>query len=118
MSWNDDRAKRAAHDAGMAALHDAAEIILKESQKEVPYATGDLASHGAITDAPSESAVYIHYSGPYAVRQHEDATLRHPDPKNPSSRSGRKDHYLEDPFHRNKNNVQKLVAARIDAALR
>lgn len=116
--WNDGEAKRRAREVGLKALHDAGEIILKESQQEVPHATGELESHGDIHDAFSENAVVIFYTGPYSVRQHEDASLRHPDPTNPASRSGRKDHYLEDPFNRNASKVQQLVSARLNAALR
>ena len=44
MSWNDAIAKQLAKQAGMAALHDAAEIILAESGEKVPHASGALES--------------------------------------------------------------------------
>jgi len=114
--WNTDRAK--VSDVALQALHEAAEIIAKEAMEEVPYATGDLASHIMVHDDPSSATVYVAASGPYAVKQHEDATLRHPDPTNPASRSGRKHHYLEDPFLRNQKNVLNLISEKIDKQLR
>ena len=109
-----DLARRVA----MQALHDGAEAILTESLKEVPHATGTLARSAAVTDASREDAVYISYNTPYAVRQHEDLTLRHPDPRNPLSTPGRKAKYLEDPFDRLKGKVMELVKRRIKKALK
>jgi len=118
-TWFDARAaKRLATEVGMKALHDGAEAILTESLKEVPHATGTLARSAAVTDASREDAVYISYNTPYAVRQHEDLTLRHPDPRNPLSTPGRKAKYLEDPFNRLKAKVMKLVRLRVKKALR
>jgi hypothetical protein len=118
MSWNDALAKQLAKQAGMAALHDAAEIILAESGEKVPHASGELESKGDILDHPGEMAVTIFYTGPYAVRQHEDATLSHPDPTNPHSREGREDHYLENAFNGNQKKAADMVAKKLDAVLR
>jgi hypothetical protein len=118
-TWFDARAaKRLATEVGMKALHDGAEAILTESLKEVPHATGTLARSSTVTDVPKETAVYISYNTPYALRQHEDLTLRHPDPRNPISTPGRKAKYLEDPFNRLKAKVMKLVRLRVKKALR
>lgn len=118
-TWFDARAaKRLATEVGMKALHDGAEAILTESLKEVPHATGTLARSAAVTDASREDAVYISYNTPYAVRQHEDLGLRHPDPRNPLSTPGRKAKYLEDPFDRLKGKVMELVKRRIKKALK
>lgn len=109
-----DLARRVA----MQALHDGAEAILTESLKEVPHAEGTLERSGTVTDFPSRNEVYVSYNTPYAVRQHEDLTLRHPDPRNPLSTPGRKAKYLEDPFNRLKAKVVKLVRLRVKKALR
>lgn len=117
MTWDDALTKQLAEQAGMAALHDAAEIILAESDEKVPHASGELESKGDILDQPSEMAVVIFYTGPYAVRQHEDA-LQHPDPTNPHSREGREDHYLENAFNGNQKKAVDLAKAKLDAVLR
>lgn len=118
MTWNDAAAKARAKAGCMEALHAVAEKILAESGDLVPHASGELESKGDIQDQPSEGAVVIFYTGPYAVKQHEDATLRHPDPTNPHSRSGRTHHYLETPFNQHAKNLSKEARSILDAALR
>jgi len=118
-TWFDaDPARDLAARVGMKTLHDGAEAILTESLKEVPLSTGTLARSGTVTDFPSRNEVYVSYNTPYAVRQHEDLGLRHPDPRNPLSTPGRKAKYLEDPFDRLKAKVMKLVRLRVKKALR
>ena len=118
-TWFDaDPARDLAARVGMKTLHDGAEAILTESLKEVPLATGTLARSGTVTDFPSRNEVYVSYNTPYAVRQHEDLTLRHPDPRNPISTPGRKAKYLEDPFNRLKAKVMKAVRLKVKKALK
>lgn len=117
-TWDSRAAKSLAKKTAMKALHDGAEAILTESLKEVPHATGTLARSAAVTDAPREDAIYISYNTPYAVKQHEDLTLRHPDPRNPISTPGRKAKYLEDPFNRLKAKVMKAVRLKVKKALK
>lgn len=118
-SWFDARAaKELARQVGMKTLHEGAEAILTESLKEVPHATGTLQRSATVTDVPREDAVYISYNTPYALKQHEDLTLRHPDPRNPLSTPGRKAKYLEDPFNRLKDKVVKLARLRVKKALK
>lgn len=97
----------------MAAIHDAGEIVMKEWQNTIPYASGDLASHLQVQDQPSELKVVISSTGPYAVRQEFDDSLRHPDPTNPSSRSGRKAHAGRDALNDNRENILKFVQDRM-----
>lgn len=117
-TWNMREARELIRETAMKALHDGAEAILMESLKEVPVATGTLARSATVNDAPNENAVYISYNTPYAVRQHEDLTLRHPDPRNPLSTPGRKAKFLEDPFRAMKAKVMKMVQQRVKRALK
>lgn len=117
-TWNSRKARNLIRKVAMKALHQGAEAILTESLKEVPHATGTLARSAAVTDASREDAVYISYNTPYAVRQHENLTLRHPDPRNPLSTPGRKAKYLEDPFNRLKAKVMKAVRLKVKKALK
>lgn len=118
VKWHGDEAKVTAQLAGMKALYEGGEAVLTKSQEEVPHATGTLQRSGTVTKVPSELAVYISYNTPYAVRQHEDLNLRHPDPRSPLSTPGRKAKYLEDPFNRLKGKIRRLVELRIKKALR
>lgn len=118
-SWFDASAAiELARQVGMRELYKGGEAILTESQKEVPIATGTLQRSGTVTGAPSQNAVYVSYNTPYARRQHEDLTLRHPDPRNPLSVPGRKAKYLEDPFNRLKDKIARLVRLKVKKALK
>jgi len=66
-----------------------------------------------VQDQPSELKVVISSTGPYAVRQEFDDSLRHPDPTNPSSRSGRKAHAGRDALNDNRENILKFVQDRM-----
>lgn len=108
--WRGELAKKIVREAAMGALCDGAEAILTESHEEVPHDTGTLQRSGTITVALDENAVYVSYNTPYAVKQHEDLTLKHP--------KGRKAKYLEDPFKRNVPKVKRLVELRVKKALK
>ncbi|MDQ7794147.1 MAG: HK97 gp10 family phage protein [bacterium] len=115
----DGRAARAlARTVGLRALADGGEFVLTESQTEIPHASGTMQRTGTVVVAEREGAVYVSYSTPYAIRQHEDLTLRHPDPRNPLSTPGRKAKFLEDPFNRLKDRILKLARLRVQKALR
>lgn len=116
--WYGRQARKLAREVGLEALHTSGELVLTESHKEVPHASGTLQRNSTVTDAPKEDAVYVSYNTPYAVRQHEDLTLRHPDPRNPISTPGRKAKYLEDPFNRLKDDIRRFTELRIRKALR
>jgi len=97
----------------MDALHEAGEIVLKEWGNTIPHATGDLESSLTVNDYPGEQKVTVSSSGPYAIVQELDDTLRHPDPTNPSSRSGRKAHAGRDALNNNRENIAKFVRDRM-----
>lgn len=99
--------------AAMDALHEAGEIVLKEWGNTIPHATGDLESSLTVTDYPNEQKVTVSSTGPYALRQERDDSLRHPDPTNPSSRSGRKAHAGRDALNNNRENIAKFVRDRM-----
>jgi len=99
--------------ACMEALHAAGEIVLKEWGNTIPHATGDLESSLTVTDQPSQLRVTVSSTGPYAIRQELDESLRHPDPTNPSSRSGRKAHAGRDALNNNRDNIKKFVQDRM-----
>lgn len=117
VKWYGKKARSIMRKVGLEALHTGAELTLTESQEEVPHATGTLQRSSTVTDAPREDAVYISYNTPYAVRQHEDLALRHPDPRNPISTPGRKAKYLEDPFNRLKPTVLRYTRLKVRKAL-
>jgi len=117
--WRGDEAMRIVRQAAINALQDVAESrILKEANDIVPHATGTLERSGTVSPFNNaDNSLTISFAGPYAVRMHEDLSLRHPDPTNPISSSGRTAKYLENPFNKHKSTALKLVAVRVKSAL-
>ena len=113
VKWHPDAFKNGIKSQAMSALHDAGEVVLKEWQNTIPYASGDLASHLTVTDHQKDLKVTVSSSGPYAIRQEFDDSLRHPDPTNPSSRSDRKAHAGRDALNNNRENIAKFIRDRM-----
>jgi hypothetical protein len=116
LEWRGEAVLAKVREAAASGLNDAAEIVSKEWQNTIPYATGELASH--VQPMKSGELEYnISSTGPYARRQELDESLRHPDPTNPASRSGRKAHAGRDSLDGNRDNIEKLVASRVKGVL-
>lgn len=97
--------------AGAArGLRLAAEHVLGESRRLVPIEEGTLERSGTATVDPDDLRAAVAYDTPYAVRVHEDMTMRH-DP-------GRQAKYLEQPLAAEADTVRALIAAQIRRALR
>ena len=79
--WTDNKipqVQAAVQAALMRGLVMAGEHILNVSNSQVPHEDGDLERSGVVTQSsPSDKTVAISYDTPYAVRQHEDLSLRH-----------------------------------------
>lgn len=96
---------RRLHDAAADALEDIVEDDLGESREVVPIEEGTLSRSG-FTEVDRKKLVgQVAYDTPYAIRQHEDPTLRHD--------AGRKHHYLEDTVEQNRarhlNRLRKKI---------
>ena len=113
IQWHPEALLQKMKAAAMDALHEAGEIVLKEWGNTIPHATGDLESSLTVTDQSSQMRVIVSSTGPYAIRQELDDSLRHPDPTNPSSRSGRKAHAGRDALNNNRENIAKFVRDRM-----
>lgn len=107
-TWNDRKARDAAKEARVEGSIKAAERILKISQGEVPIDQGELRDSGRVV--ADEDGAIIAYDTPYAVRQHEDLTLRHP--------HGGDAKYLERPLSENHELLVRALAEALDQALR
>lgn len=116
LTWHGEAVLAKVREAVDGGLNDSAEIVSKEWQNTIPYATGELASHVQPVKA-GELEYNISSTGPYARRQELDESLRHPDPTNPASRSGRKVHAGRDALDDNRDNIEKLVASRVRGVL-
>ncbi|WP_280244939.1 hypothetical protein [Nocardia abscessus] len=94
--------------AGVAdGLFEAGEVLLAHSNALVPLAEGILENSG--TSDVDGSTVRVGYNTPYALRQHEDLTLNHP--------NGREAKYLEKPLNALGSDLVAIVAAAIGRRL-
>lgn len=110
IAWNGDEILAELRDASVRGLTLAAEHLLQVSRGEVPIEEGTLERSGAaVVDAEAQTAA-VTYDTPYAVRQHEDLTLRHD--------QGRKSKYLEDPLNQERATMLELIAAEQRRAFR
>lgn len=106
---NMDRALLNAHRQAAAALYEVANDVMGESKRLVPVDTGALKGSGYVSEPRVELGkieVEIGYGGPaaqYAVRQHEDLTLNHP--------NGGQAKFLEQPL--TALDLPRAIAARI-----
>lgn len=102
LSWEGDRVAAILEDATMDGLELAAEHLLQVSSSLVPHEEGDLERSGEVSKDEDDLAVAVSYDRPYAVRQHEDLTLRHDE--------GRRAKYLEEPMSTERDVMLKLIA--------
>ncbi|WP_028183465.1 hypothetical protein [Salinispora arenicola] len=101
LEWDGDRVLAALSDAGMDGLLVAGEHLLQTSSGLVPHEEGDLERSGEVSSDPGSGTVAVSYDRPYAVKQHEDLTLRHDD--------GRQAKYLEGPMSTERDVMLALV---------
>lgn len=84
LKWNGDIITARLQAAMRQATTNAAELVLDESNRRVPLETGELMRSGRVIKARGtyKLTARIRYGGgtvaAYAVRQHEDLTLKHP----------------------------------------
>lgn len=90
LEWDGDEVLAALASASMDGLEVAGEHLLQVSSSLAPHEEGDLERSGEVTIDPGSGTVAVSYDRPYAVKQHEDLTLRHDD--------GRQAKYLEQPM--------------------
>jgi hypothetical protein len=105
-----DQVQNEFREAAAQGLLDGMEHVLGVSVQLVPLDESPLQQSGTASVDPSALRGAVSYDTPYAVRQHEDMTLRHA--------PGRQAKYLEQPLNSESGTVWELVAARIRRGLR
>ena len=105
--WYGDKAKRAIQAGGADGVTAAAEALLQRTLPKVPRESSELRDSGHV-DAEGTQAAVI-FDTPYAVRQHEDTTLRH--------HGGGQAKFLEHTLHEDQRTLLERVAAELRAAL-
>lgn len=108
--WNGQAANRAARTGALRGVRIGAEHLLQVSRDRVPIEEATLERSGTVTVDEADVSAVVSYDTPYAVRQHEDMTLRHD--------AGRTAKYLEDPLKEEQSVILDLIAAQVRRSLR
>lgn len=75
--WDPSKALKAAQDGGVDALTRGSDYLLARANETVPYLEGILQASGHSSVDRTKLIGVVSYDTPYAVKQHEDVTLRH-----------------------------------------
>ncbi|MDT0432805.1 hypothetical protein [Streptomyces salyersiae] len=110
LSWNGDTAVRRIQAGEVLGLRLAAEHVLQVSRGRVPIEEATLERSGTASVDEAAGTAGVSYDTPYAVRQHEDMTLRHD--------AGRTAKFLEKSVDEEAGAVLNIVAAQVRRALR
>lgn len=102
LEWHGPRIEAMLSDDTFDGLVLAAEHLLQVSSTLVPHEEGDLERSGEVSTDPTHLAVAVSYDRTYAVKQHEDMTLRHD--------QGRQAKYLEQPMRTEATTMERIVA--------
>ncbi len=102
IDWDGDDVLAALKGATFDGLELAAEHLLQVASSLAPHEEGDLERSGEVSSERSSGTVAVSFDRPYAVRQHEDLTLRHDD--------GRQAKYLEEPMSTERDTMLALIA--------
>ena len=97
LDWRGDELLKEWQEKAMESLHRGGEKVLSKAMGEVPWSSGTLGGSGNVQQE-GENKVVVSFNTPYAHYQHENV-LQHPNPRDPKSLGGRKDHYLRDPLY-------------------
>jgi hypothetical protein len=108
--WNGQAVTRAAQQAAGRGARLGAEHLLGVSRDRVPIEEGTLERSGTVTVDEANGTAAVSFDTLYAVRQHEDMTLRHD--------AGRTAKFLEGPFNEEADVIQAIIAAQVRRALR
>lgn len=110
VQWNGRAAERAVRAGALRGIRIATERLLQLARARVPIEEGTLERSGVASVDEDSLTGAVSFDTPYAVRQHEDMTLRHDD--------GRSAQYLRGPLHEENGTINQLIAAQVRRALR
>ncbi|WP_067565805.1 minor capsid protein [Nocardia acidivorans] len=103
MRWDGRQIAASASTGLNEGLFQAAEVLLAQANSLVPIEEGHLQNSGVAEVRDGKGRVG--FNTPYALRQHEDLTYRHP--------NGRSAKYLEKPLNQFGPELEAIVAAAV-----
>ncbi|MEV4320989.1 hypothetical protein AB0J37_02020 [Microbispora rosea] len=102
--------RKAERVGAVLGLKKAAEHLLQASRELVPIEEDTLERSGVASVDEADLRAAVSYDTVYAVRQHEDLTLKHDE--------GRQAKYLEEPMDTERQTMLDKIAAEIRRSLR
>jgi hypothetical protein len=110
--WRGPQVAQIADSAARHALSEVAEVLLEESNRTIPHQSGTMMRSGITShsDPPQKPLAMVSYDTPYAVRQHEDTRLQHP--------NGRRAEWLRRTLEENRQRYLAWIRGALDRRLR
>lgn len=100
------------------ALETTADELLRKANETVPLDSSVLKQSGQVDIYPAELTAAVSYDTPYAVKQHEDTSLNHPNPRSANSSANGRARWLELTAQENKTHLTNYLANRIKNRMR
>lgn len=75
--WDNEKALRVSREGGAEAVFRGSDYLLARANETVPYLEGILQASGHVSVDKEALVGVVSYDTPYAIKQHEDTTLRH-----------------------------------------
>ena len=114
VTWNGKKVSADVAKAAVRGLRDGAEHLHTTSNQTVPKEEGHLERSGVVDVDEIRLEASVSYghgpAAPYALKQHEDTTLRHDE--------GRRAKWLELTLNEEREKIQRHIEKRIEDALR
>ncbi|MFD8611078.1 hypothetical protein [Streptomyces sp. NPDC059631] len=109
-TWHGPAVEAALRGAAVRGVRLGTEHLLEVANRTVPIEEGTLERSGVATVDEGSLTGAVSYATPYAVRQHEDMSLRHDD--------GREAKWLENAARQEADTVARIIDAQVRRALR
>ncbi len=116
IDWRDKQVQQVVARRALDAVESAAEELLRKANETIPFDNGDLAGSSDVDVFPATLSAQVSYNTPYAIRQHEDTTLRHPNPLSPKSSPRGRARWLELTGKEQRARLARWVASQMKGA--
>lgn len=95
VDWRGKQVQQVVARRALDAIESAGDELLRKANETIPFEDGTLAASGQVDVNAATLTAQVSYSTPYAIRQHEDTSLRHPNPMSPKSSPNGRARWLE-----------------------
>lgn len=117
LQWNGPAVTALIRQAAARAVEETGDELLARANETVPFDTGTLAASGQVDVNPARVTATVSYNTPYAIRQHEDTNLSHPNPLSPNSSPNGRARWLELTAIENQRDFHTWIATRLKGAV-